>query len=82
MQVQVSNHLKLLWAKAMVVSVEEKAYKICQVRITKVSVERTNARIENFPDGVEMGVVTLLQDQSRGNLCTASMTPGVQLARA
>ena len=27
MQVQTSNHLKLLWSKAMVVSVEEKAYK-------------------------------------------------------
>ncbi|GFP25663.1 hypothetical protein HKBW3S25_01144, partial [Candidatus Hakubella thermalkaliphila] len=27
MQVQISNHLKLLWSKAMVVSVEEKAYK-------------------------------------------------------
>ena len=48
MQVQVSNHLKLLWAKAMVVSVEEKAYRICQVRIKKVSAERTNVSIENF----------------------------------
>jgi hypothetical protein len=48
MQVQVSNHLKLLWAKAMVVSVEEKADRICQVWIMKVSVERTNVRIENF----------------------------------
>ena len=31
MQVQISNHLKLLWLKAMVVSVEEKAYEIRQV---------------------------------------------------
>jgi len=31
MQVQISNHLKLLWIKAMVVSVEEKAYEIRQV---------------------------------------------------
>jgi hypothetical protein len=31
MQVQISNHLKLLWSKAMVVSVEEKAYGIRQV---------------------------------------------------
>ena len=46
MQVQVSNHLKLLRPEALVVSVEEKAYKICQVWITKVSVERTNVRIE------------------------------------
>jgi hypothetical protein len=31
MQVEVPNHLKLLWTKAMVVSVEEKAYKMRQV---------------------------------------------------
>ena len=31
MQVQIPNHLKLLWSKATVVSVEEKAYKIRQV---------------------------------------------------
>jgi hypothetical protein len=48
MRVQVSNHLKLLWAKAMVVSVEEKAYRIGQVRITKVSGKRTNGRIKIF----------------------------------
>jgi uncharacterized protein YjhX (UPF0386 family) len=47
-QVQVSNYLKLLWAKAMVVSVEEKAYWIGQVWITKVSAKRTNVRIESF----------------------------------
>ena len=48
LQGQAANHLKLLWSKATVVSVEEKAYRICQVWITKVSAERTNARIENF----------------------------------
>lgn len=55
MQVQVSNYLKLLWPKAMVVSVEEKAHKICQVWITTVSVERTNARIENFETVSKLG---------------------------
>ncbi len=81
MQVQVSNPLKRLWAKAMVVSVEEKAYRIGQVWITKVSGKRTNGRIE-IVAGVKIGVVSLLQEKSRGNLCTASMAPGVQLARA
>jgi hypothetical protein len=38
MQVQIPNHLKLLWTKAMVVSVEEKAHEMCQVRIKKVNV--------------------------------------------
>jgi hypothetical protein len=32
----------------MVVSVEGKAYRICQVWIKKVSAKRTNVRIENF----------------------------------
>jgi hypothetical protein len=31
MQVEVPNHLKLLWTKAMVVSVEQKAHKMRQV---------------------------------------------------
>ena len=47
-QVRVSNHLKLLWTKALVVSVEEKAYRICQVWIKKVSAKRTNVRIEKL----------------------------------
>ena len=47
MQVHISNHLKLLWSKAMVVSVEEKAYGIRQVGIKKVSDERTNVSVEN-----------------------------------
>jgi hypothetical protein len=31
MQAQISNHLKLLWSKATVVSIEGKAYEIRQV---------------------------------------------------
>jgi hypothetical protein len=31
MQAQISNRLKLLWSKATVVSIEEKAYEIRQV---------------------------------------------------
>ena len=47
-QVRVSNHLKRLWTKAMVVSVEGKAYRICQVWTKKVSAKRTNVRIEKL----------------------------------
>ena len=47
MQMQASNRLKLLWAKAMVVSVEEKAYMIRQVGIKKVSDKLTNGSVEN-----------------------------------
>jgi len=41
-----SNRLKLLWAKAMVVSVEEKAHKMRQVGIKKVSIKLTNVSVE------------------------------------
>ena len=68
MQVQVSNHLKLLWTKAMVVSVEEKAYGIGQVRITKVSVERTNGRIEIFELVSKLGSCPYSK-MSRGVTC-------------
>jgi hypothetical protein len=37
LQGKASNRLKLLWVKVMVVSVEEKAHKMCQVWIKKMS---------------------------------------------
>ncbi len=37
LQEKASNHLKRLWSKAMVVRVEEKAHKMCQVWTTKMS---------------------------------------------
>ena len=46
MQELASNRLKLLWAKAMVVSVEEKAHKMRQVGIKKVSIKLTNVSVE------------------------------------
>jgi hypothetical protein len=46
LQGEASNRLKLLWAKAMVVSVEEKAHKMCQVGIKKVSIKLTNVSVE------------------------------------
>jgi hypothetical protein len=66
--VQVSNHLKLLWTKAMVVSVEEKAYRIGQVWITKVSGKRTNGRIEIFELVSKLGSCPYSK-RSRGATC-------------
>ena len=37
LQGKASNHLKLLWSRAMVVSVKEKAHKMCQVWTKKMS---------------------------------------------
>ena len=46
MQVQISNHPKRLWSKAMVVSVGEKAHVMRQVWTKKVSDERTTVGVE------------------------------------
>jgi len=52
----------------MVVSVEEKAHKMCQVRIKKVSGEQTNVSVETCLDGVKIGDSHGSQDQCRGYL--------------
>jgi hypothetical protein len=54
-QVKVPNRLKLLWSKAMVVSVEEKAYKIRQVWIKKVNIKLTSVSVENARTVSELG---------------------------
>ena len=46
LQGEASNRLKLLWSKAMVVSVEEKAHKMRQVWIKKVSIKLTHVSVE------------------------------------
>ena len=59
MQVKVPNRLKLLWAKAMVVSVGEKAHKMRQVGIKKVSSKLTNVSVET-PLWMESKLGTLM----------------------
>jgi len=71
LQEQASNHLKLLWPKVMVVSVEEKAgRRPCQVRIKEMSESEPLMRCRNIRDGVKTGVLAGLQDKLRGNLFT------------
>ena len=72
LQEQASKHLKLLWPKAMVVSVEEKAWqRLCQVWIKEMSESEPLMRCRNIRDGVKTGVLADLQDKFRGNLFTA-----------
>ncbi|WP_156946394.1 hypothetical protein [Desulfitibacter alkalitolerans] len=43
------NHLKLLWSKAMVVSVKEKAkLRLCQVRIMEMSTSESPFKCRNM----------------------------------
>jgi len=72
LQEQASNRLKLLWTKAMVVSVEEKAWqRLCQAWIKEMSVSEPLMRCRNIRDGVKTGVLADLQDKLGGNLFTA-----------
>jgi hypothetical protein len=59
--VKVPNRLKLLWSKAMVVSVEEKAYKIRQVWIKKVNIKLTSVSVENARTVSELGSLYCLK---------------------
>ena len=81
MQVEASNRLKLLWSKAMVVSVEEKAWqRLCQVGIKEMSVSEPLMRCRNILDGVKTGVLGDLQDKSRGDLFTVWAASGIEMA--
>ena len=72
LQEQVSNHLKLLWSKAMVVSVKEKSrHRIvagvdqgAERKRTIDEVSKINGRRQNW-------WLTQRQDKFRGNLFTA-----------
>lgn len=43
-QVEISNYLKVLWSKAMVLSVKEKAVLNCQVRIKEMNEQVNHLR--------------------------------------
>jgi len=69
---QASNHLKLLWSKARVVSVKEKSrLRLWQVRIRETSEAEPLMRCRKQEDGVKTGGLSDFQDESRGSLLTA-----------
>ena len=72
MQELISNHLKLLWSKAMVVSVEEK---VPPDGISCESERRAQAnhsmRRRKIMDEVKTGLRCKVQDEFRVNLFTA-----------
>jgi hypothetical protein len=53
LQGQAANHLKLLEAKALVVSVEEKAPRRCQVWTTKMSASKPRTTCRNVKDDIK-----------------------------
>jgi hypothetical protein len=81
LQEQASNYLKLLWLRARVVSVEEKAgQRPCQVRFRETSSSEPLMRYRKQLDDVKTGGRTLPQEKSRGNLFTAWVASGIKVA--
>ena len=68
LQGKASNHLKLLWSKAMVVSVEEKAHKMCQVRTKKMSESEPRETCRNVKDDIRTRVASRSWDELGGYL--------------
>jgi len=81
LQEQASNHLKLLWLRARVVSVEEKArQRSFQVRFRETSASEPLMRCRKLLGDVKTGGRTLPQEKSRSNLLTAWVASGIKVA--
>jgi len=80
LQGKASNHLKLLWAKVMVVSVEEKAYEICQVWIKKMSGSKPRLTCRKKKDGIKTRDDSRLWDKLGGYLLTLRVVSGIHVA--
>ena len=70
LQGQPSNHLKLLRAKAVVVSVKEKARQTCQVSLKETNASEPLRKCRKRRDDVKTGGESLTRDKLRGHLLT------------
>jgi hypothetical protein len=79
--VEASNHRKLLWSKAMVVSVTEKA-KLDFVRCVPMETNTSEPliRCRKRRDVIKTGRESLARDKSGGNLFTVQMVTGMEAA--
>ena len=77
-----SNHLKLLWSKARVVSVKEKMWhRTMSGEVQGDERKQTTDEVSKTSSvGVKTGRLSLLQDKSRGNLFTAWAASGIKVA--
>ena len=82
LQEQASNHLKLLWSRARVVSVKEKIWqKTMSGEVQGDERKQTTAEVSKTSSvDVKTGRLSLLQDKSRGNLFTAWAASGIKVA--
>ena len=82
MQEEVSNHRKLRWSKARVVSVAEKARTIASGEVKKVNANEPLMRRRKRSNGIKTEGESLTRDKSESNLFAAQTVPGGKAARA
>ena len=81
LQEQVSNHRKLRWSRARVVSVTEKGrIRFCQVWFKETSESEPPMTCRKRRDDVKTGGGSLTRDKSGGNLLTAQAASGMKVA--
>jgi len=81
LQEQASNPLKLLWSRARVVSVKEKARRrLCQVRFKETSASEPLMRCRKSKDDVKTGGFLYPRISSGGSLLTARAASGIEVA--
>jgi hypothetical protein len=80
LQGQAANHLKLLESKALVVSVEEKAPRRCQVWTTKMSASEPRRTCRNVKDDIKTRGVSRSWEQRGRDLLTGRVVSGIHVA--
>ncbi len=80
LQGKASNHLKLLRSKAVVVSVEEKAHKMCQVWIKKMSASEPRKTRRNVKDDIKTRAGSRFWEELGRYLLTVRVVSGVDVA--
>ena len=82
MQVEASNHLKLLWLRVTVVSVKEKArIKLSQVSIWEMNASEPLLKCRKRRNVIKTRGESLTWDKPGGNLLTDQAVAGTEAAR-
>jgi len=81
MQVEASNHLKLLWSKAMVVSVKEKGEaRLRQVSAMEMNTSESLIKCRKRRNVIKTRGESLTWDESGGDLLTDQAVTGMEAA--
>ena len=80
LQGQAANHLKLLGSKALVVSVEEKAPRRCQVWTTKMSASEPRRTCRNVKDDIKTRGASHSWEELGRYLLTGRVVSGIHVA--